>query len=39
VDKVLRWENEYRSYIEQLEIRITKSKIGDSKRLSYLSNL
>ncbi|KAI2671308.1 hypothetical protein LCP963914a_9669 [Penicillium roqueforti] len=39
VDKVLRWENEYRSHIEQLEMRITKLKTGDSKRLSYLSNL
>lgn len=38
VDKVLRWENEYRSHIEQLETRITKLKTGDSKRLSYLSN-
>ncbi|KAJ5418699.1 uncharacterized protein N7487_002249 [Penicillium crustosum] len=39
VDKILRWENEYRSHIEQLEMRITKLKTGDSKRLSYLSNL
>ncbi|KAJ5542726.1 hypothetical protein N7535_005150 [Penicillium sp. DV-2018c] len=38
VDKVLRWENEYRSHIEQLETRITKLKTGDSKRLSYLTN-
>ncbi|KAJ5876395.1 uncharacterized protein N7529_001979 [Penicillium soppii] len=38
VDKVLRWENEYWSHIEQLEPRITKLKTGDSKRLSYLSN-
>ncbi|KAJ5111474.1 hypothetical protein N7532_002009 [Penicillium argentinense] len=38
LDKVLRWENEYRSHIEQLEVRITKLKTGDSKCLSYLSN-
>lgn len=38
VDKVLRWENECHSHIEQLETRIAKLKTGDSKRLSYLSN-
>jgi hypothetical protein len=36
VDKVLRWENEYRSHIEQLEMRMTQLKTGDLKRLSYL---
>lgn len=39
MDKVLRWENEYRSHIEQLEPRIPKLRTGDSKRLSYHCNL
>jgi hypothetical protein len=38
VDKVIKWENEYRSHIEQLEMQIFKLRTGDLRRLLYLDN-